>query len=301
MVPATHIMRVETRNLQPGLEFMYRHQASGHAICSTEVPMSMSSRIAPHLPYLRRFARALAGSQSGGDAYAVAALQALVEDRSLLIDPEDIRVTLYYVLLRVWSTVPGNGRSPVGQSEAGVGDPLQKLAPRSRIAFLLTAVEGLTAAQVARVLECSSGEAELLIASARQELAAQIATDVLIIEDEPIIAMDLEALVESQGHRVIGIAATHAEATEIVRIEQPGLVLADIQLADGSSGLNAVNEILQLIDVPVIFITAYPEQLLTGDRPEPAFLVTKPFRIDALKAIIGQALFFAGARRAEAT
>ena len=176
---------------------------------------------------------------------------------------------------------------------------LQALAPRSRIAFLLTAVEGLAPGQVARVMDCTLGQAEDLIATAEQELAAQIATDVLIIEDEPIIAMDLETLVESQGHRVIGVAATHGEAIELVRHERPGLVLADIQLADGSSGLNAVNEILRDIDVPVIFVTAYPEQLLTGERPEPAFLVTKPFRIDALKAVIGQALFFAGSRREE--
>jgi CheY-like chemotaxis protein len=116
---------------------------------------------------------------------------------------------------------------------------------------------------------------------------------VLIIEDEPIIAMDLESLVESQGHRVIGVAQTHSEALALIENEKPGLVLADIQLADGSSGLEAVNEILQSITVPVIFVTAYPEQLLTGERPEPAFLVTKPFRMDALKAVIAQALFFA--------
>jgi len=254
--------------------------------------MSISSKLAPHLPYLRRFARSLAGAQSSGDAYAVAALQALVEDPSLLVDPEDLRASLFHLLLRVWSTVPSNGLG-------GGNRTLQALAPRSRIAFLLTAVEGLAPGQVARVMDCTLGQAEDLIATAEQELAAQIATDVLIIEDEPIIAMDLETLVESQGHRVIGVAATHGEAIELVRHERPGLVLADIQLADGSSGLNAVNEILRDIDVPVIFVTAYPEQLLTGERPEPAFLVTKPFRIDALKAVIGQALFFAGSRREE--
>jgi CheY-like chemotaxis protein len=255
--------------------------------------MSISAKIAPHLPFLRRFARALAGSQASGDAYAVAALQSLVEEPDLLIDPDDFRVSLYHLLLRVWSTVPSNAGVARGR-EGGASASLQNLAPHSRVAFLLTAVEGFTPPQVARVLDCSPGQAEDLIAAARENLAAEIATDVLIIEDEPIIAMDLETLVESQGHRVIGVAATHAEAIELARIERPGLVLADIQLADGSSGLNAVNEILQSIAVPVIFITAYPEQLLTGERPEPAFLVTKPFRIDALKAIIGQALFFAG-------
>jgi CheY-like chemotaxis protein/DNA-directed RNA polymerase specialized sigma24 family protein len=252
--------------------------------------MSISARIAPHLPYLRRFARSLAGTQAGGDRYAVAALQAVIEEPSLLIDSEDVRASLFHVLVRVWSTVPSNLLDPAG----GARLALDRLTLRSRVAFLLTAVEGLTPDRVAAVLDCSPGQAEDLIATAQAELAAQIATNVLIIEDEPIIAMDLETLVESQGHRVTGVAATHTEAIELVRHERPGLVLADIQLADGSSGLNAVNEILRTIDVPVIFVTAYPEQLLTGERPEPTFLVTKPFRTDALKATVGQALFFSG-------
>jgi CheY-like chemotaxis protein len=70
------------------------------------------------------------------------------------------------------------------------------------------------------------------------------------------------------------------------------MVLADIQLADGSSGLDAVNEMLTSFSVPVIFITAYPERLLTGERPEPAFLITKPFQPETVKAVISQALFF---------
>jgi CheY-like chemotaxis protein len=110
---------------------------------------------------------------------------------------------------------------------------------------------------------------------------------VLIIEDEPFIAMDLEGLVESLGHQVLGVA-------------RPGLILADIQLADGSSGLDAVNELLRSFEVPVIFITAYPERFLTGERPEPAFLIAKPFQPATVSAVISQALFFErNARRRE--
>ncbi|HLZ64641.1 MAG TPA: response regulator [Aliidongia sp.] len=266
--------------------------------------MSISSKIAPHLPYLRRLARALAGSQAGGDAYAVATLQTLVEEPSLLSENEDVRIGLYRLLLRVWSTVPINDLVP-NAAQRQLGDAarhsLAALTPRSRIAFLLTAVDGLSQEQVAQVLGCSGADARALIATAQEELAQQMATDVLIIEDEPIIAMDLETLVESQGHQVIGVATTRAEAVDLARQQQPGLVLADIQLADGSSGLDAVNDILKSFDVPVIFVTAFPEQLLTGERPEPAFLVTKPFRIEALKAVIGQALFFSGSAAASPT
>ncbi len=127
-----------------------------------------------------------------------------------------------------------------------------------------------------------------------------ISTSVLIIEDEPIIAVDLETLVTDLGHTVTDVARTHREALAAIAHHEPGLVLADIHLADGSSGLDAVNDILAQCNVPVIFITAYPERLLTGERPEPTFLITKPFRTEVVTAIISQALFFdrrAGLRR----
>jgi len=257
--------------------------------------MSKSAALAPHIPYLRRFGRALAGSQAGGDAYALSALQALVEQPDLLRDDLDLRVSLYRVLIKIWASVPVNeATSQRISGNDAVDARLVDLTPRPRVAFLLMALEGFSDAHIAAVLECSPAEIGPLLETAQREISEHLPTDVLIIEDEPIIAMDLETLVESQGHHVIGIAATHAETIEIVHRTRPGLILADIQLADGSSGLQAVNEILQSFDVPVIFITAYPEYLLTGERPEPTFLLTKPFRNDALKMLMSQALLFGG-------
>jgi CheY-like chemotaxis protein len=112
-----------------------------------------------------------------------------------------------------------------------------------------------------------------LVEESGRELAVQIATDILIIEDEALIAMDLENLLENLGHEVTGIARTRTDAVTLAKAKRPGLILADIQLADGSSGMDAVNELLTTFEVPVIFITAYPERFLTGKRPEPAFLV----------------------------
>ena len=102
----------------------------------------------------------------------------------------------------------------------------------------------------------------------------------------------MKTLVEELGHRVVEVARTHREAVKAARRSQPGLILTDIQLADGSSGLEAVDEILQDYSVPVVVITDYPERFLTGRPPEPAFLITKPFGVNTLKAIISQALFF---------
>ncbi|MBJ3774595.1 response regulator [Acuticoccus mangrovi] len=260
--------------------------------------MSLAKIIAPQIPYLRRFARSLTGSQPSGDAYVEAVLQALLADPAMFAKDLAPRVALYRILIKVWDSVDLNHE--VVSRSAAYEKRLDAMVPRARQAFLLTTVEGFTVEEAAAILATSSDEVRTLIDEAGRSIAEQVATSVLIIEDEPMIAMDLEALVEGLGHEVAGMARTHTEAVAAVKSRRPGLVLADIQLADGSSGLDAVNEILHSITVPVIFITAYPERLLTGERPEPAFLITKPFETDTVKAVISQALFFNTAENAAA-
>jgi CheY-like chemotaxis protein len=257
--------------------------------------MSVSQAIASQIPYLRRFARALTASQAGGDAYVLATLEAIVADPSIFAAAGDVRTALYRFFLKVWDSMPVNGhvdQAGFSCDELGACRSLETISLRPRIAFLLSAIEEFPTAEVADTLECSIAEASSLIDAAGKEIADQIRTDVLIIEDEPFVALDLEILVAELGHRPVSVARTHCEAVKAARRERPGLILADVQLADGSSGLEAVNQILGDFSVPVIFITGYPERFLTGTRPEPAFLVTKPFRLDSLKAIISQALFF---------
>lgn len=254
--------------------------------------MSLARTIAPHIPYLRRFARSLTGSQPSGDSYVEAVLQALVADPSMFDDTMPPRVALYRILIQVWDSVDLN--LEVAPRAQIFERRLDAMVPRARQAFLLTTVEGFSLQEAAAILDTDMAGVRHLIDEAGQSIAEQVVTSVLIIEDEPMIAMDLEALVEGLGHEVAGIARTHTEAVAAVNARRPGLVLADIQLADGSSGLDAVNEILASITVPVIFITAYPERLLTGERPEPAFLITKPFETDTVKAVVSQALFFSG-------
>lgn len=254
--------------------------------------MSIATEIAPHLPYLRRFARALSGTQTGGDAYVVATLEALVADPQSFPRDTTARLGLYRMFLQMWSSIGLNTQASPDAERSAAERNLNALTPRPRQAFLLRTVEGFSIEEVAEIMNITTNEAAALIQSAGQEIAEQVATDVLIIEDEPIIALDIETMVEELGHRVTGVARTHREAIALAAKKRPGLVLADIQLADGSSGLEAVNEILGAMEVPVIFITAYPERLLTGDRPEPAFLITKPFQPEAVKAAISQALFF---------
>jgi CheY-like chemotaxis protein len=252
--------------------------------------MSIAQTIAPHLPYLRRFARSLTGHQKSGDAYVEAVLEALIADPSMFDTTLPPRVALYRILIKIWDSVA------INQDVAPAVEPherkLDALVPRARQAFLLTTVEGFPVRDAATILDTDAAGVAALIDEAAHSIAEQTATSVLIIEDEPMIAMDLESLVESLGHQVTGLARTHAEAVAAVKDRRPGLVLADIQLADDSSGIDAVKAILGEFTVPVIFFTAFPERLLTGERPEPTFLITKPFQPSTVKAAIAQALFF---------
>ena len=251
-----------------------------------------SAAVAQYLPFLRRYARALTGNQASGDSYVAATLEALIADRGVIEDPRGPRVALYRLFTKIWNSVSVNGAATPGEGGLPGEQKLANITPLPRQAFLLVALEGFSEPDAARVLDIDVMKLRGLVEESGRELAAEIATDVLIIEDDTFIAMELETLVEGLGHRVLGVARTHAEALALTKSKRPGLILADIQLADGSSGLDAVNEILRTLQVPVIFVTAYPERLLTGTKPEPTFLVRKPYHRDALKAVISQALFF---------
>lgn len=254
--------------------------------------MSIAQQLAPHLPYLRRYARALTGAQASGDAYVVSVLEALLEDSTIFDRDLPSRVALYKVFDRIWRSVSVNHEPAVAAASSDPSRRIEALTPRSRCAFLLLAMERFDEKETAQILGVDVAQVRHLIDEAGREIADQIATNVLIIEDEPLIAMDLEGIMEQLGHSVVGIARTHREALELARDQDIGLILADIQLADGSSGLEAVNELLRSVRAPVIFITAFPERLLTGERAEPTYLITKPFQPSLVSALASQALFF---------
>ena len=262
--------------------------------------MSTAQLVVQHLPYLRRYARALTGSQMAGDAYVAATLETLVSEPDTIGAAGNVKVELFKVFTRIWNSLSVNGRSEQIQRDLPAEVRIGQITPLPRQAFLLSCLEGFAEEEVGSILGVDTETVRELVDEAGRELAADMATDILIIEDEPLIAMDLEALVEGLGHNVTGVARTRTEAVKLAASKRPGLILADIQLADGSSGLDAVNDLLKAFEVPVIFITAYPERFLTGERPEPAFLIAKPFQPANVSAVISQALFFQqSARRRE--
>ncbi len=262
--------------------------------------MSIASDIAPHLPFLRRYARALAGSQQAGDQMVKKALEEIAADVAIIADQIDAgvepRLALYRCFQLAWPDTPAPEIAAAAQAatsrEATASQRLAAITPLPRQALLLGAMEGFTVPDTAYLLDCTTDKVDALVAEAVADIERQTRTNVLIIEDEPIIAMHLENIVTELGHGVTATATTVTEAMAAYHAAPPGLVLVDVQLADGSSGIDAVRHILADRILPVIFITAFPERLLTGERPEPTFLVTKPFQTATVEAAIAQALFF---------
>ena len=194
----------------------------------------------------------------------------------------------------MWNSVGINqqpNRSPEAW-ETKVQSRLANMPGMAREVFLLSAVEAFSISEIAQIVRKSESEVERLKDQALTEISEMMACDVMIIEDEPLIALDIEDIVTSMGHRAVGVARTRTEAVKMAELRKPNLILSDIQLADNSSGIDAVQDILQNMKIPVIFITAFPERLLTGEKPEPAFLISKPFSPEMVKAVIAQALFF---------
>ena len=265
----------------------------------------LADQLMAELPFLRRYSRALTGSQDSGDRYALAALETIVTDPTVLDDDPSPKLGLFRTFHGIWSS----SGAPVGDS-GEIADLLEvraqwrlgQLEPNTREALLLNTIEGFALDGVAHIMGIETAEAETLLARALSDMGQMVTGDVLIIEDEGIIAMDLKSIVTDMGHRVTDIARTRDDAIAKGKAEVPDLILADIQLADKSSGIDAVNALLkELGDRPVIFITAFPERLLTGERPEPAFLITKPYTENQVRAAVSQAMFFATTENMAAT
>ena len=260
----------------------------------TSTAANTAETIRTNLPYLRRYARALTGSQSSGDNFAAATLEAILADGSVMQSSKDPKLALFHAFHLVWSSAGAPVGEPDTRYSAIAQAHMARLTPNTREALLLHAIEGFPQTEIAMIMESDLDEVAHLLDTAMREMQSSVSGRVMIIEDEAIISLDIAAIVREMGHEVTGIAATRTEAVALATRERPDLILADIQLADRSSGIDAVNDILKMVDtVPVIFITAFPERLLTGERPEPAFLITKPYAIEQVRSAVSQAMFFA--------
>src|SRR3546814_19386275 len=100
---------------------------------------------------------------------------------------------------------------------------LSRIPSLARQALLLTAVEGFSWQDTGRIIGRDVDEVHKLIGEATEEIDRQTRARILIIEDEPIIAMDIEMIVRDLGHEVVAVATTHREAVAEAQAHQPGL------------------------------------------------------------------------------
>jgi CheY-like chemotaxis protein len=256
--------------------------------------MNSSDFLLQLLPTARCYARTLSGSQEAGDEL-VAAVFETGPNGQVWRNSVELKVAFFQQISDAWSDLfadlapdeqEGSDRAALKNGRIG------QLSSVRRQVYLLVTIASFSINETACIVRLSVNDVTRELSLALDEIATQPPVKVLIIEDELFVASHLEEIVIDQGHRVVGIAKTHSEAVVLFHNEQPDLILADVHLADRSSGIEAVSEIVSQAPLPIIFITAYPELLLTGLRPEPTFLIAKPFRAEQVRASIGQAVFF---------
>ena len=257
--------------------------------------------IAAKLPYLRRYARALTGSQATGDEYVRTCLEVIARDRHQITEAVDLQTELFRLFHKVYASADPKlshaSARPSGGSEPALRT-VMSLPPIERQVLLLSALERYSFGDVAYILDVAEDTVRDLFNRAQESMMSLAAAKVLIIEDEPVIALELKSIVESLGHNVVGPADREKEAIAIADRSSPNLVLADIQLRGEDSGIEAVRRILEKHNVPVIFITAYPERLLTGKGVEPTFIISKPYDPSMVRAAVSQALHVSAAASA---
>jgi PAS domain S-box-containing protein len=123
---------------------------------------------------------------------------------------------------------------------------------------------------------------------------------IMIVDDEVLIATQLQEYLESMGYPVSGLARRGDEAVAKARSLRPDLILMDIRMDGGMDGITAAEIIRREMDIPVIFVTAYGnEQIVERAKTvEPVGFITKPFALEELKATIELALYKIGREKA---
>ncbi len=116
---------------------------------------------------------------------------------------------------------------------------------------------------------------------------------IFIVEDEKIVAADLQMSLENLGYHVLGIAASGQEAIDAIEIHRPDLVVMDIKLQGPMNGLEAARHIYQRQDIPIIYATAYvdEETIAQAKETEAYGYLLKPYEDKELQATIEVALY----------
>lgn len=248
-----------------------------------------TKQIEKHIRSLRRYARALVGQTAAADALVAATIRQIFGAHSACAQELAGRLQFFQAFQQVWARSP---RKPLlDQDLSAIEGRLQALSPVCRSAVLLTAMEQFSIEEAGLILGLAADEVEMLIEFGCDALERDLLTDIMIIEDSPLLALDLRQAVTEMGHRVVAVAATCQQAIEMAEKTRPRLVLTDIGLADGSSGFDAITAIQREQSPAVVYVTAFPGRLLKERQALPEFMVTKPFMPATLKKAINRALY----------
>jgi len=237
--------------------------------------MAVNTTIALELPSLRRFARSMTGSQRAGDVYVSCMLDRLLLDPGLVSRGHPVKISLFRQLASILASAC-ESTQPTGYRA------FELRAHRARQAWLLFAVEQMTVEEIAIVLDLGVSDIRGLLTGVAREVKQQSRAHVVIMEDDGALGLELAAMVERLGHEVAGIAQSSQKALTIIASLQPDLVIAEAHLLQSASKRGD-------LATTTICMSARPEELLTGLRPEPAFVLTKPFDVLPVEAMISQA------------
>jgi two-component system response regulator LytT len=117
--------------------------------------------------------------------------------------------------------------------------------------------------------------------------------NILVVEDESIVAKDIQVCLKRLGYDVVGVVSSGEDAVEKARELDPDLVMMDIMLKGEMSGIDAANEIRRRKDIPVIFLTAYTDRdtVDKAKESEPYGYIIKPFKEIDIQTAIEIALY----------
>ncbi|HWL83604.1 MAG TPA: response regulator [Roseomonas sp.] len=183
-------------------------------------------------------------------------------------------------------------------ADAWLSHRLGGLSPLRREILLLYHLIGFGVAEIACIVRRETGTVEDMLRASWRRLAPPRQAEVLIIEDETLIALDLSMLMRDLGHRVRGIAADRAEAEALLQQGVPDLILSDLRLGlHRDEGRSIVAALGDGTSVPVVYVTACPEDALDAtDEGRPVYVVPKPFCSLRLSLAVCDALAAAGER-----
>lgn len=245
----------------------------------------------PFVPSLTRHALALAGSEQAAAERVRLCLELLAAQPERL-NGDDIRVALFRAFHDLWS--PGHTAAPeseaspfealAGHDSPGWSDPLEQCV------LQLIYVERFSQKRTADILCVDERQIAEILLKGGHRSRLPVHASALIVEDDALMAKHLNEIMQDLGLTVIHVAEGVASAVGAAIDQRPALILLDIQLRKGESGLIAARAILQRRRLPILFVTGYPWMLELEGELDPAFVVAKPFRARALKAKIAKAL-----------